>query len=192
MADFTLEQNRADSQQLFEMFWTIRSCPHPVIGRLHGHVMGGAVGLAALCDVTAAVEGTQFCFSEARLGIVPAVISPFVLERMQIAPARRYMVTAEVFGAREAESAGLVQFVGKDETAVDEFIEGMVKSLLGNGPEAVRATKRLIAAMLEVTDWDKRRELTTQLIAERRVSAEGQEGLRGFLEKRPPKWKSVE
>jgi methylglutaconyl-CoA hydratase len=188
MAEFTLEQNRQDSEQLHEMFWAIYNCPYPVVGRLHGHVMGGAVGLAALCDVAAAVEGTQFCFSEVRLGLAPAVISPFVLEKMSASYGRRYMLTGEVFGAAEAKASGLVQFVG-DELAVDAFLDDLLKVMAANGSEAVRATKGLLRAITEIPEWEKRRELTTQVIAERRVSAEGQEGLRAFFEKRSPSWK---
>jgi methylglutaconyl-CoA hydratase len=188
MANFSFDENRHDSRQLFEMFWTLRACPHLVIGQVHGHAMGGAVGLVALCDVAAAVEGTQFCFSEVRLGLAPAVISPFVLEKMQASSARRFMLTGEVFGSDEAKASGLVQFVG-DEGAVAAFIDNTIKAALGNGVEAVRATKGLLRAVSEVPEWDKRRAMTTEVIAQRRVSAEGQEGLKAFLEKRTPSWK---
>lgn len=191
MAGFSLEQNEKDSQDLFGMFWALRSCPHPIVGRLHGHVMGGATALAALCDIAGAVDGTQFCFSEVRLGLAPAVISPFILEKMAASQARRYMLTAEVFGVDEALQAGLIHHKG-DDASVDVFVASVVKTLVNNGPEAVRATKGLIRSMGETSDWSKRREITTRVIAERRVSAEGQEGLRGFLEKRAPSWKPVE
>lgn len=187
-ADFTEDQNVTDAEQLFEMFWTLRACPHPLIGRLHGHAMGGALGLTAVCDVAAAVEGTQFCFSEVKLGLAPAVISPFVLEKMRASPARRYMLTAEVFLAQEALASDLVHFVG-NEAAVDEFVAKMIASLRQNGPEGMRATKGLVRAVSERTDWQTRRELTTSVIAERRVSAEGQEGLRAFFERRSPSWR---
>ena len=189
MADFSLGENQTDAEQLFDMFSAIRNCPQPVIGRVHGHVMGGALGLTAVCDIVAAVAGTQFCFSEARLGLVPAVISPFCLEKMRPAAAHRYMLTAEVFGPDEAQEAGLVAFVG-DETLVDAFVMRVTTTLLDNGPEAVRSTKKLLRSVYETQDWNRRRELTSRTIAERRVSEEGQEGLRGFLEKRQPKWKA--
>lgn len=192
MADFTLEENEGDSDALFTMFWTMRSCPHPVVGRLHGHVMGGGLGLAAICDIACAIEGTQFCFSEVKLGLAPAVISPFVLERMSMAHARRFMLTGEVFSAQDAKESGLVQFVGS-ETELEKFLSDVVTHLSLNGPEAMRATKGLLRAVGEISDaslnWGRRRELTTKLIAERRVSVEGQEGLRSFLEKRVPKWR---
>jgi len=186
-AEFTHEQNLTDAEQLFEMFWTLRACPHPLVGRLHGHVMGGALGLTAVCDVAAAAEGTRFCFSEVKLGLAPAVISPFVLEKMRPSPARRYMVTGEVFSASEAQAADLVHFVGS-EAAVDEFVAKTLSTLRQNGPDGMRATKGLVRAVSERTDWQTRRELTTEVIAERRVSDEGQEGLRAFFEKRAPSW----
>lgn len=189
MAGYSFEENEKDSQQLFGMFWALRSCPHPVVGRVHGHVMGGALGLVALCDVVAAVDGTQFCFSEVRLGLAPAVISPFVIERMNVSQARRYMMTGEVFTVADALASALVHFAG-DDASVDRFLDGLVKSMCQNGPEGVRATKALIRTMSENSDWARRREMTTKVIAERRVSDEGQEGLKGFLEKREPSWRA--
>ena len=185
MASFSLEENQEDSEALFEMFWALRSCPQALVGLVHGHVMGGALGLLACCDIAAAAEGTQFCFSEVRLGLAPAVISPFVLEKMTASAAHRYLLTAEVFGPAEAERAGLVHFVGDAE----DFVARTVKTLVQNGPEAVRATKQLMTKVTDETDWSVRRQATTAVIAGRRVSDEGQEGLRGFLEKRQPKWR---
>lgn len=188
MVDFTLEQNKLDSEKLFEMFAAIRACPVPVIGKVHGFVMGGALGLVAVCDIVAAESQTQFCFSEVKLGLAPAVISSFVLEKMQVSYAHRYMLTAEVFGADEARASGLVHFTG-DEKAVEKFIQ-TVSGLIGeNGPEAVRATKGLLRTAAVRSDWEEMKSETTRVISERRVSAEGQEGLRGFLEKRSPAWK---
>lgn len=189
MADFSLKENQTDAAALDQMFWAMRSLPQAVIGRLHGHAMGGALGLTALCDVAAAVDGTLFCFSEARLGLAPAVISPYVLEKMNQGAARRYMISAEVFGTADALAGGLVEFVG-DEKSVDAFVEKTAKAISENGPEAVRATKNLLREVAMQSSWQMKRALTTQVIAERRVSAEGQEGLRGFLEKREPSWKT--
>jgi len=185
---FTMAENEEDADYLFGMFWALRSCPHPLIGRVHGNVMGGGLGLTAVCDVVAAVEGTKFCFSEVKLGLAPAVISPFVLERMSVSQARRYMLTGETFDTKVALASGLVHFAG-GETEVDVFVNQLSAQLTQNGPEGTRATKGLLRAMYEIDDWDQRRELTTKLIAERRTSAEGQEGVRSFLEKRPPKWR---
>ncbi|MCM2280485.1 MAG: enoyl-CoA hydratase-related protein [Bdellovibrionaceae bacterium] len=190
MVDFTLKENIADSEKLFEMFAAIRACPVPVIGRVHGFAMGGALGLVAVCDIVAAETQAQFCFSEAKLGLAPAVISPFVLEKMAAGYAHRYMLTAETFAAADARASGLVHFVG-DEPAIDAFIEDIKKALAGNGPEAVRATKGLLRLDSLKTDERKAKSETTRVIAERRVSAEGQEGLRAFLEKRVPSWKGT-
>lgn len=188
MAQFSLEQNQTDSKQLYGMFWAIRSCPHPIIGRLHGHVMGGALGLASLCDIAAAVDGTKFCFSEVKLGLAPAVISPFVMEKMTASFARRYMLTGEVFEVGEAAASGLIQHHG-DEADVDQFVQELLHGMLNNGAQAVRATKKLLRQVEERSAWLERREITTQLIAELRVGREGQEGLKAFFEKRPPSWK---
>lgn len=188
MAGYTLEENLRDAKALDEMFWTLRHVPQAVVAKLHGHVMGGALGLTALCDMAAAVDGTKFCFSENRLGLVPAVISPYVLEKMNPGAARRYMLSAEVFGVWQAADAGLVEFVGGD-AECDEFIATLTKNLSANGPEAVRTAKKLFRELGECPEWEDKRELTTKTISERRVSAEGQEGLKSFLEKRDPSWK---
>lgn len=190
MAAFTIEENQRDAEKLDQMFWTMRECPLPIIGRIHGHAMGGALGLTAVCDIAGAVEGTQFAFSEVRLGLAPAVISPYVLEKMEPSFAYRTMLTAEAFDARVAHAAGLVQFVGP-EAEVDAFVTKMASTIAANGPEAVRATKKLMREVSNEKDWSKKRARTTRVIAERRVSEEGQEGLRGFLEKRDPAWRTV-
>ncbi|MES2965672.1 MAG: enoyl-CoA hydratase-related protein [Bdellovibrionota bacterium] len=189
MASFSFEENEKDARTLDAMFWSLRSCALPIVGRLHGHAMGGALGLTALCDVAAAVEGTQFAFSEVRLGLAPAVISPYVLEKMSASHAKRFMLTGEVFDAHQAREAGLVEFVGS-EALVDSFVKMTATAIASSGPEAVRATKKLLRELEQTSHWDLKRDLTTKTIAERRVSEEGQEGLRGFLEKRTPKWKT--
>lgn len=191
MAAYSMGQNMSDSEDLFEMFWAIRSCPIPLIGVFHGHVMGGAIGLASLCDIGVAVDGVRFCFSEVRLGLSPAIISSFVVEKMQSAQAKRYMLTGEVFDEVAAHGSGLVDFVGTREQAED-FVSDMVECICGNGPEAVRATKTLLRNTCDQSEWSIKRKLTTETIAERRVSPEGQEGLASFFEKRLPSWKSEE
>lgn len=184
MAQYSFEENKKDAEHLYEMFWALRSCPQPIVGYVHGHVMGGALGLLASCDIAAAAEGTQYCFSEARLGLAPAVISPFVLEKVPAAFARRYFLTAEVFGNTEALDCSLIQYAGAN---AQEFADRMVETLKANGPEAVRASKAL---MRGPNTWPEVKEFTTKIISERRVSEEGQEGLRGFLEKREPSWRA--
>ena len=189
MSAFTLEQNLADAHRLDEMFWALRSCPQAVVARVHGHAMGGALGLLACCDVVAAVDGTQFAFSENRIGLGPAVISPYVLEKMNSSAARRYMLSAELFTVWAAADGGLVEYAGP-ESDVDEFVATLVAALSANGPEAVQVTKKMLRELATLSSWDEKRELTTKTIAHKRVGQEGQEGLKSFLEKRSPSWKT--
>lgn len=190
MVDYNFEENLKDSEVLYDMFAAGFNCPVPVIGKLHGHVMGGALGLAGICDLAAAETNTKFCFSEVLLGLVPAVISPFVLHKMNRACANEYMLTAQIFGAVPAKECGLVQFVGTDEE-VDGYVNGLIHQLRLSGPEALRETKNLLRKVgqnQQVVGKEIKAE-TTRVIAERRVSEEGQEGLKGFLEKRNPSWR---
>ena len=188
MAEFSFEQNQSDAHELFTMFAMMKNCEIPLIGLIHGHAMGGGVGLTAVCDIVAAVENTEFALSEVRLGIVPAVISSFVLEKMSASSARRYMLTGDKFSAIEALSTGLVQFVGT-KIACDSFIEDILKSLFESGPEAVRETKKLIKFCLSEKDPAKVQAECTRVIATRRASSEGQEGLKAFLNKTRPNFK---
>ena len=187
MAGFSLEENRADSVLLFEMFEAVQKCPVPVVAHLHGSVMGGASGLAAACDYVAAESGTKFCFSEVKLGLVPAVISPFVLKKMEGALARELMLTARLFESEEAQRGHLVQFVGSGDSC-KEHLDHLIKRVLKAGPEAVRETKKLLNFVEEGSSWNDVKQETTKVIAERRVSPEGQEGISAFFEKRAPKW----
>jgi methylglutaconyl-CoA hydratase len=189
MAKYTLQENQVDSEKLFAMFAALRACPVPLIGRLHGHVMGGALGLAAACDIAAAERSTAFSFSEVRLGLVPAVISSFVLEKMSRTSVHRLMLTGETFSADEARSSGLIHFSG-DELQLNQFIDQTQRAILSAGPTAVRLTKSLLRFQYQNDDWEALRSRTTHAIAEQRVSQEGQEGMRAFFEKRDPSWKS--
>lgn len=187
MVDYAFEENVADAAAMARMLRSIRECAKPVIARVHGACIGGGVGLAAACDMVAAVESAVFCLSEVRLGIVPAVISPFVIEKIGAGAARRYGLTAERFGAAEARRIGLVSEVFESIEAMDAWIDATVDLIRRNGPEALAVCKRLLSAVGGV-DWDRLQELTTRTIAQRRASDEGQEGLRAFLEKRRPSW----
>lgn len=189
MAGFSLEENMADARALDEMFWALRACPQAVVARVHGHAMGGALGLIACCDIVAAVEGTQFAFSENRIGLVPAVISPYVLEKMNAGAARRFMLSAEVFNVWAAADGGLIEYAGP-EADVDAFVAGLVAALSANGPEAVQVTKKMLRDLAMLPSWAEKRELTAKTIARKRVGQEGQEGLKSFLEKRSPSWKT--
>lgn len=186
MADFTLEQNQQDAENLFEMFFSIRSCPVPVIGKVFGHCFGGGAGLVAVCDIVVAELKTQFCFSEVKWGLVPAVISPFVVERAAPASVREWFTTAKVFLADEAMAGGLVNFSGNI-SDVDVYMEHTLKLIKGAAPQAVRETKALHQAY-SLIDWKKIKPQVTKIIADRRVSVEGQHGLQAFLNKQTPTW----
>jgi methylglutaconyl-CoA hydratase len=143
MADYTWAQNEADANGLAQMLWTVWSCPVPVVGRVHGDCYAGGVGLAAVCDVLLAAEGVHFCLSEARLGLLPATIAPYVLRAMGEQAARRYFITAERFSASQAQAFGLVHEVVAAE-ALDAPVDEVVAALVANGPAAVKACKQLV------------------------------------------------
>jgi methylglutaconyl-CoA hydratase len=178
-ADLSYDENVADALRLRAMLDEIDSCPAPVIGRVQGHALGGGCGLVACCDIVVAEPTAQFAFSEVKLGIVPAVISPFALAKIGTSAARRYFVTGERFSADVALRIGLIHEVTDD---LDEAVERVVGELRAAGPDAARAAKDLARAPQSAEE-------TARLIAAHRTSAEGQEGLRAFLEKRPPNWK---
>ncbi len=186
MVNFDLNQNIKDSTDLFEMFDAIRSCAAPVIARAQGNIMGGGLGLLAACDLVGAYKESRFCFSEVKLGLVPSVISSFVLRKASPAQARELMLTGEIFDCEKSMDLGLVHFSAEPEE-VDDFIQSKIDFICGNGPEAVRETKRILNFY---TDHDQAaiKKETIKTIAERRVSSEGQEGLKSFLEKRKPNW----
>jgi methylglutaconyl-CoA hydratase len=189
MADYTWDQNRADAEALAQMLWTVWSCPLPVVGRVHGDCYAGGVGLAAVCDVLVAAEGVNFCLSEARLGLLPATIGPYVVKALGEQASRRYFVTAERFTAQRAQQLGFVHECVPAE-ALDATVDDMVATLVANGPAAVKACKRLVqdVAGREI-DADLRAE-TARRIADIRASVEGREGVQSFLGKREPAWRT--
>lgn len=176
--DLDREANIADATALRRMLEAIDTCPAPVVAVVHGHALGGGVGLVAVSDVVLADPGTVFAFSEVKLGIVPAVISPFALRKIGESAARRYFVTGERFDAETALRIGLVHEVATD---LDGALERLLGELRTAGPRATRHAKRLV---LDRPDGPE----TARRIAERRTSEEGQEGLRAFLERRRPSW----
>jgi methylglutaconyl-CoA hydratase len=178
--DLSYEENVADALRLFEMCERIDRCPAPVVARVHGYALGGGSGLVACSDIVVADAETVFGFTEVRLGIVPAVISPFVLPRIG-AHARRYFLTGERFGADVALRIGLVSEIANGD--LDERLDAVVQNLLASGPEAVRAAKELVRDR-------PGGQAAAEIAAARRTSAEGQDGLRAFLEKRSPAWRS--
>jgi len=189
MADYSWEQNRADAAKLAEMLWTIWSCPLPVVGRVHGDCYAGGVGLAAACDVLVAADGVQFCLSEARLGLLPATIGPYVVRALGEQASRRYFTTAERFDAARAQALGFVhECVAAD--AIDAKVNEIVATLVANGPAAVKACKQLVKDMVHRPIDEALRADTAHRIADIRASAEGKEGVQSFLSKRAPAWQS--
>ena len=188
MADYTWPQNHADAARLAEMLWTIWNCPVPVVGRVHGDCYAGGVGLAAVCDVLVAAEGMHFCLSEARLGLLPATIGPYVVKALGEQASRRWFVTAERFSAAQALARGFVhEVVAAD--ALDARVAEIVATLVANGPAAVRACKRLVKDVAGREIDATLRDETARRIADIRASAEGREGVSAFLNKRDPAWK---
>lgn len=188
MVDYSFEENVSDATDMANMLRAIRECSKPVIGRIHGAAIGGGVGLAAACDMAVAVKSAIFCLSEVKLGILPAVISPYVMEKMGPGPMRRYALTAEKFDANEAHRLGLVSHVVDDDAGLDAWIAETAKTLMANGPEALAACKEVLADVQERKRWGAKQRLTVKRISRRRVSEEGQDGLKAFLEKRKAKW----
>ena len=188
MADYTWAQNHADASALAEMLWTIYSCPVPVVGRIHGDCYAGGVGLAAVCDVLLAAEGVHFCLSEAKLGLLPATIGPYVVKALGEQASRRYFTTAERFSAQRALSLGFVHEVVTAE-ALDACVAETVAALVANGPTAVRACKQLVKDVAGRPIDAALRDDTARRIADIRASAEGREGVQAFLHKRDPAWR---
>jgi len=189
MADYSWEQNQADASALAQMLWTLWSCPLPVVGRIHGDCYAGGLGLAAVCDVLVAAESMHFCLSEARLGLLPATIGPYVIRAIGEQAARRYFVTAERFGARQAQTLGLVHEV-VDAEALDARVAEIVFALMANGPAAVKACKQLVKDLAGRPLDAPLRADTAERIANIRASPEGREGVQAFLNKRDPAWKT--
>ena len=177
--ELSFDENVADATALRRMLEAIDQCPAPVVARVQGHALGGGAGLVAVADIALAAPDAVFAFSEVKLGIIPAVISPFVLARIGPGAARRYFLTGERFDAATALRIGLVHEVADD---LDAALERLLGELLSAGPQAARWAKRLVR---ERPDGPE----TARWIAERRASEEGQEGLRAFLKKRPASWR---
>ncbi len=189
MAGFTEEENVEDALHLADLMSLLNGLPVPTVARINGHAFGGGVGLVACCDIAVASVHARFCLSEVRLGLVPAVISPYVIAAIGERDARRFFLSAEAMTAKLARRIGLIHEIAKD-TKLDDAVEDQVGMLLRGGPEALRESKELIFTVAHrgesATDALKLR--TAQIIAHMRVSEEGQEGLSAFLEKRSPEW----
>jgi methylglutaconyl-CoA hydratase len=187
MAGYSHEQNLADAGQLAAMLQTIYECPKPTIAKIQGDVYAGGTGLVAVCDMAVSVDSAQYCLSEVKLGLIPATISPYVIRAMGARAAHRYFLTAERFGAAEALRIGLVHEavpVAELEAKVAELAQALVNA----GPEAVRLCKKLVQDVAGQEITPALVNMTVSSIADIRVSAEGREGLRSFLQKSKPNW----
>ena len=190
MVAYTREENVRDARAMAAMFEALDRLPIPLIGRVHGAALGGGVGLAAVCDIVVSAEDAIFGFTEVKLGILPAVISPYALAKIGRSAARELFLTGARFSAARAREIGLVHAVGADEAEVDRIVAKYVNDLLTSAPHAVSAAKALIADVAAAPTRAAATDLTAGAIADRRVSPEGQDGMRAFLEKRTPSWQS--
>jgi methylglutaconyl-CoA hydratase len=187
MIEYSREENIADSQKLADMFKIIDECPKPVIGRVNGAAFGGGVGLVAVCDVAVASEKAKFSFSEVKLGIIPAVVSPYVIARIGPGHSRHLFITGERFDTSIAYDIGLVHHVAPPEL-LDEEVQRLSEVILANGPKAMAECKVLVAKWRQM-EAETFRKYTVEKIAELRTGPEGNDGLKAFLEKRKPGWR---
>jgi len=186
MVKYSIEENIKDSRLLLSLYDSIYNCPKPVIGRVNGHAFGGGLGLFAVCDIVIAVPDCKFAFSEVKLGIIPAVISTYIVRRIGLSKMRRLFITGERFNSEYAKDIGLIDYV-LSEDEIDKKIESYIELLRSSGPNAIKEVKKLIDSY-EKMDVKKYKEHTVKKISELRISDEGQEGINAFLEKRKSKW----
>ena len=185
-------ENLADARKLGALFATLDTLPKPTIACVQGPAYGGGLGLVAACDIAVGTTEARFALTEVRLGLIPAVISPYVLAAIGKRQARRYMLSAEVFPAAEAQRIGLLHQVAADTPALDQLLESLVRALSANGPEALAACKTLIAEVDGRPIDGELIEETAQRISAVRAGSEAGEGLAAFLEKRRPSWQGGE
>ncbi len=186
MAKYSKEENIRDSRLLSDLFESIYNCQKPVIGHINGHAFGGGLGLFAVCDIVIAVPDCIFAFSEVKLGIIPAVISTYIVRRIGLSNMRRLFITGERFDSAYAKEIGLIDYI-VPEGEIDEKIQKYIELLRLSGPKAIVEVKKLVDAY-EKMEIEKYKQHTIKKIAELRVSEEGQEGINAFLEKRKSKW----
>jgi methylglutaconyl-CoA hydratase len=186
MVGYSRDENVGDAGAMAEMFEALDTLPIPLIGRVHGAALGGGAGLAAVCDIVVAAEDAAFGFTEVKLGIIPAVISPFVIAKIGASAARELFLTGARFSAARAREIGLVHAVGESGD-LDRLVARYATELQTSGPQAMAAAKALVR---HVAGRDRADAIayTIDAIAERRVSPEGQDGMRAFLDKRKPSW----
>lgn len=186
--ELEMKENEADIRRLQEMLATIDNCPVPVVAAVHGAALGGGMGLCCVADITLATADTIFGFTEVKLGLIPAAISPFVLQRIGEGPARALFLTGERFGAERALSIGVVSEVFPDTDALDARVDAILDEVATAAPESVRNAKVMIRGQRNMARGDAL-DRTMHWAARQRVSPEGQEGLSAFLEKRKPSWR---
>ena len=186
-ATYTAEENLRDAKAGANMFLAVSRCAKPVLARVHARALGGGSGLVACCDMAAAVESAEFGFPEVKIGLLPAIIGPFVIARIGAANAREYFLTGARFSAERAREIGLVQQVAKDERALDGVIEGWINELLTASPSAITAAKKLISDVSN-RPAESVLDVAAQAIATARVSSEGRAGVEAFLSRKSPPW----
>ena len=187
MVQYTHDENLADARSVGRMYLAIAKCPKPVIARVHGAALGGGAGLVAACDIGIALESVQFGFTEVKLGIIPAIISPFVISRVGPGRAREFFITGERFLAPVAMSIGLIQHVVSHEPALDALIESKISQILTSAPGAISAAKELVFGVAART-LESSIEFAAEAIARARAGSEGQAGMQAFLERQRPPW----
>lgn len=187
-ADYSEQENEQDAYALAEMLRKLQTLPQATLAVVHGAAMGGGVGLVAACDVAIALESTKFAFTETRLGIIPAAISPYVMDAIGARWARALFVTGESFDGAFAHKIGLVQYTAKDEAELEELTEGIAKMVFQGAPGAIAASKDLVDAVAGQEFGPSLSRLTARRLAQRRASKEGKDGVAAFLEKRKPFW----
>ena len=187
MVQYGHDENVEDARAVGRMYLAIAKCPKPVIARIHGAALGGGAGLVAACDIAVAVESVQFGFTEVKLGIIPAIIAPFVIARVGPGRAREFFITGERFLAPVALNIGLIQHVAAHELALDALIDSKVSQILTSAPGAIAAAKELIFGVA-ARNLESSLEFAAEAIAVARASAEGQAGMQAFLERHKPPW----
>jgi len=187
MVQYSRQENLEDARAVGRMYLTIAKCPKPVIARVHGAALGGGAGLVAACDIGIAVESVQFGFTEVKLGIIPAIIAPFVIARVGPGRAREFFITGERFLAPVALNIGLIQHVAAHEQALDGLIDSKISQILTSAPVAIAAAKELIFGVAART-LESSLEFAADAIAQARASREGQAGMQAFLDRQKPPW----
>lgn len=186
-AGYNEADNLSDANKLAELMQKLYSLNKPTIALINGAAIGGGVGLAACCDIAIAIESAKFCLSEVKIGLIPSVISPFVIAAIGKRQAQRYFLTAETFDAKQAQQMQLIHHICTSENLIDEGLH-FANLLLNNGPLAVAAAKKLIQDMAYQTINSDLMAQTAKIIAQLRTSSEGREGIQAFLNKRDPNW----